>query len=347
MTIKDIARESGYSVGTVSRVLNDAGSVSEKARKAVMEIVDKHHFRLNNNAKMLKQQSPQGIAIIIKGANNMLFQPLVESIQVLIAKKGYASLMFYISEDDNEVEYAYRITQERRPLGIVFLGSNRSYFRERFHLIKIPCILVTNSAEELGMPNLSSVSTDDKAAAKKAVDRLFELGHEHIGVLAGKMERSYTAYNRYIGVKESFEERGIVFDEDKQLVSSYFSISAGYEAMEKLLDKMPEVTAVFAMADVMAIGAIRAIHDRGLKVPEDISVIGFDGIDVGRYMVPKLTTIRQRREVIAARSVEILLGCIEDSKQAAVYEVESFHLVPGESACARNIHNVGRDYYQS
>ncbi len=346
MTIKDIARESGYSVGTVSRVLNGASGVSEKARIAVMEIVDRHHFQLNNNAKMLKQQSHQGIAIIIKGANNMLFLPLVESIQVLIEKKGYATSMFYIDEDDNEVEYAYRICRERRPLGILFLGSNREYFKKSFHLIKVPCVLVTNSAEELGISNLSSVTTDDKAAAKRAVDRLFELGHEHIGVLAGNMERSYTAYNRYAGVKESFAEYGVTFDDEKQLVSAYFSIAAGYESMEKLLDKMPEVTAVFAMADVMAIGAIRAIHDRGMKVPEDISVIGFDGIDVGRYMVPKLTTIRQRREVIASRTVEILLERIEGSKPAA-YEVESFHLVPGESACARNVHNVGRDYYQS
>lgn len=339
MTIKDIARESGYSVGTVSRVLNDAAGVSDKAKIAVMEIVERHHFQLNNNAKMLKQQTNQGIAIIIKGAQNMLFSLLLESIQVLIAKNGYASMMFYIGEDDNEVEYAYRVCQERRPLGILFLGSNRKNFRKSFHMISVPCVLVTNSAEELGFANLSSVSTDDRAAAKRAVDRLFELGHKCIGVLGGKKETSYTALNRYLGARESFDEHGVCFDDEKQLVSSYFSVSAGYEAMEKMLDKMPEVTAVFAMADVMAIGAIRAIYDRGLSVPEDISVIGFDGIDVGRYMVPRLTTIRQHREVIASRSVEILLECIEGSSHS-VYEVESFHLVPGESVCARNIYNV-------
>ena len=104
--------------------------------------------------------------------------------------------------------------------------------------------------------------------------------------------------------------------------------------MERLLDRMPELTAVFAMSDVTAIGAIRAIHDRGLRVPDNISVVGFDGIDVGRYMVPRLVTIRQYREVIAVRSVEILLSCIEGSSKA-IYEVESFHLVPGESVRAR------------
>jgi len=330
MTIKDIAKEAGYSVGTVSRVLNGSENVSEEAKKAVTEVVEKYQFQLNSNAKMLKQQSNQGIAIIIKGAHNMLFAALLEQIQALIEKHGYASMMFYIGEEDNEVRVAQQVCKERRPLGILFLGTNREYFREDFHRIKVPCVMVTNTAEGLEPENLSCVNTDDKAAAKTAVDYLFSLGHKNIGVLGGKIDISYTAFNRYMGVKESFAEHGISLNEERQFVSALFSISAGYTAMEKLLDKMPEVTAVFAMADVMAIGAIRAIHDRGLRVPEDISVIGFDGIDVGRYMVPRLTTIRQHREVIADRSVEILLSCIEGPMQC-VREVEEFHLVPGES----------------
>ena len=334
MTIKDIARESGYSVGTVSRVLNGTQGVSAAAREAVMEVVDKYHFQLNNNAKLLKQQTSGGIAIIIKGTQNMLFAAVVEPMQALIEKRGYACMMFYIGEDDNEVEQAYRVCQERRPLGILFLGSNREYLRQSFHFIKVPCVLVTNSAAGLEFENLSSVSTDDRAAAKTAVDYLFSMGHEYIGILGGNITNSPTAARRYIGVKESFEEHRIPFDEERQYVTSHFSIADGYHAMERLLDRMPELTAVFAMSDVTAIGAIRAIHDRGLKVPENISVVGFDGIDVGRYMVPRLVTIRQYREVIAVRSVEILLNCIEGSSKS-IYEVESFHLVPGESVRAR------------
>lgn len=334
MTIKDIAKEAGYSVGTVSRVLNGVQGVSPAARKAVMKVVDKYHFQLNNNAKLLKQQSSGGIAIIIKGTQNMLFAAVVEPIQGLIEKNGYACMMFYIDEDDNEVEQAFRICQERRPLGILLLGSNKENLRKYFHLIKVPCVLVTNSAEEMKMKNLSSVSTNDQAGAKAAVDYLFSLGHEKIGVLGGNPDKSYTAMNRYMGVMESFKEHNLEFDGNRQFTTSYFSISAGYRAMEKLLDKMPEITAVFAMSDVTAIGAMRAIHDRGLRVPDDVSVIGYDGIDVGRYIVPRLTTIRQHREIIAARSVEILLGCIAGTS-SEVYEVEEFHLVPGESVRVR------------
>ena len=335
MTIKDIARESGYSIGTVSRVLNNAPDVSENARKAVMQIVKKHNFRLNNNAKHLKQQTKDGIAIIIKGTQNMIFASVLEPMQGLVEKKGYASLMYYISEDDNEIEQAIQICRERRPLGILFLGCNHDYFRKYFHQITVPCVLVTSNAEGLLLDNLSSVCTDDKAAAKKAVEYLISLGHSEIGVLGGKIASSHAAYSRYVGVKEALVEHGCGFDEEHQYEPSYFSVLDGYEAMERLLNKMPELTAVFAMSDVMAIGAIRAIWDRGLKVPEDISVVGFDGIDIGNYMNPRLTTIRQHREKIAARSVEILLDCIENGAEA-VYEVEEFDLVEGESVIRKN-----------
>jgi len=334
MTIKDIAKEAGYSVGTVSRVLNGSENVSEEAKQKVMEVVKKHHFQLNSNAKLLKQQSSRGIAIIIKGAQNMLFAAMQEQMQALIEKHGYASMMFYIEEDDNEVQVACQICQERRPLGILFLGTNKEYFRESFQRITVPCVMVTNSAEGLEMDNLSWVTTDDKEAAKVAVEYLFSLGHKNIGVLGGNIEKSFTSFSRFMGAKEAMEEHGVRFEEKRQYVSAYFSISEGYRAMEKLLEKMPEVTAVFAMADVMAIGAIRAIHDRGMRVPDDISVIGFDGIDIGRYMMPRLTTIRQHREAIATRSVEILLGSIEGEVKK-VRETEAFHLVPGESVRAK------------
>ncbi len=330
MTIKDIARESGYAVGTVSRVLNHHPGVSEEARARVLEVVEKYHFQLNSNAKHLKQQAGNGIAIIIKGRQNMLFTSIVEQMQGLIKQKGFACLIYYIDEDENELDQALLVCRERRPLGILFLGSNQEYFVKRFSEIAIPCIFVTNSAASLGYPNLSSVGTDDTEAAKTAVTYLFSLGHKYIGILGGNTEISHAASARFKGCLQAFEEKGVSFQKEHQYVTARFSMSDGYHAMEQLLDQMPELTAVFAMSDVMAVGAIRAIRERGLRVPEDISVMGFDGIELGRYMTPQLTTIRQHKELIAARSVEILLDCIMEEKNA-VYEITPFHLIPGES----------------
>ena len=331
LTIKDIARESGYAVGTVSRVLNNHPDVSDKARAKIMEVVDKYHFKLNSNAKHLKQQASNGIAIIVKGNQNMLFASIVEQMQGMIREKGYACLMYYIGEMEDELEQALQVIVERRPMGILFLGSNLAYFKERFDSVKIPCVLVTNSGESLGFENLSSVSTDDSEAAYAAVSHLIELGHQKIGILGGQLEKSRAAITRYIGCRKAFDEFGVSFESDRQYEPALFSISQGYDAMERLMDRMPEMTAVFAMSDTMALGAIRAIRDRGLSVPEDISVVGFDGIELGNYMSPKLTTIRQDREIIAKRSVEILLSNITKIT-GAVHETVPFQVIAGESA---------------
>lgn len=216
MTIKDIAKEAGYSVGTVSRVLNNHPDVSDKARKKVMAVVKKNHFKLNNNAKHLKQQSNSGIAVIVKGNNNMLFATIVEKLQGLIKERGYVCLIYYIDEDENEVEQALQICRERQPMGILFLGSDLEYYRGRFGDAGIPGPLVTNSAEGMELENLSSVSTDDEGAAQTAIEYLFTLGHREIGVLGGKLENSYAARSRYMGCRKAFELRGRNFDRSRQ-----------------------------------------------------------------------------------------------------------------------------------
>ena len=336
MTIKDIAKEAGYSVGTVSRVLNNHPDVSDKARKKVMAVVKKNHFKLNNNAKHLKQQSNSGIAVIVKGNNNMLFATIVEKLQGLIKERGYVCLIYYIDED----EQALQICRERQPMGILFLGSDLEYYRGRFGDAGIPGLLVTNSAEGMELENLSSVSTDDEGAAQTAIEYLFTLGHREIGVLGGKLENSYAARSRYMGCRRAFELRGRNFDSSRQYEGARFSMEDGYHGMLRILNKMHEVTAVFAMSDVMAIGPIRAIKDRGLRVPEDISVIGFDGIVLSQYMCPRLTTIKQDSEIIARRSLEILLGNIREELPVTYERIPSL-IIRGESTCALSVQNKG------
>ncbi|MBR3811621.1 MAG: LacI family DNA-binding transcriptional regulator [Agathobacter sp.] len=332
MTIKDIAKESGYAVGTVSRVLNDQPGVSEKARVRIMEVVDKYQFRLNSNAKLLKQQNNNSVAVIIKGTNNMLFAGLVEILQGLIKDKSYTSVVYYINEDGNEVEQAMQICRDIKPLGILFLGSNKENFRDKFEYVDVPCVLVTNSAEGLDFENLSSVCINDEKAAKTAIEYLITLGHKKIGVLGGEMKYSTPAKARYEGCLSAFVENGIDFDPDKYYESNYFTMDGGYHAMKCLLQKTTDLTAVFAMSDVTAIGAIRAICESGKRVPEDISVIGFDGIEIGQYIAPRLTTIRQPDERIAERVVDILLKQIS-GEGTAIHEQTTFTLVEGNSTC--------------
>ena len=331
MTIKDIARQSGYGVTTVSRVLNNQPNVSEEAREKILEVVRRTGFRLNSNAKRLKQQTSSGIAVVVKGTNNMLFPSILQRVQSKLLDTGWACMINYIDESADEVEEAARICAEAHPLGMLFLGGGIENFRQGFSAIPVPGVLMTGSARELGFDSLSSVCTDDVYAAECVIEHLLDLGHRRIAILSGWTgDESNPVGLRCRGCLNAFERRGVSFDAGRQLVTSRFSLSDSYEAMCRLLDAMPDMTAVFAAADVMAIGAIRANRDRGLRVPEDVSVVGFDGVELGQYLTPKLCTVRQDSEGIADRSVALLMDAIRQGTTAS-HELVPFRFTPGES----------------
>ena len=330
VTIKDIARESGYSVSTVSRVLNNRNDVSPDARKKIGEVVAKFNFVPNNNAKHLKQNNSKAIGVLVKGISNMLFASVVEEIQRMIEKTEYTLVVSYLAEDADEVEQAILLCRERKPLGLLFLGGNPEYFHREFSGVDVPCVLVTNRANEMHFENLSSVATDDIAAARCAVDQLFVAGHRRIGILGGDFDKSYTSHQRFLGCEQSFSEHGAVLDVEHCYEKARFSFGSACRAMKRLIGKFPDVTAVFAMSDVMAIGAIRALRDLGYRVPEDVSVIGFDGTSLAEYYNPKLATIKQQHQTLANRSIEILFGQIELKKEP-IHEIVPFEFVNGES----------------
>lgn len=336
MTIKDIAREAGYSTGTVSRVLNGSGPVSEQAAARIREVVEKYHFQLNTNAKFLKQQTPEGIAVIIRGTNNLLFASLVEQLQHRVEDAGYNASMYYIDENDDEVAEAAEICQHKTPEGIFFLGSSRRNFQNGFARIKVPSVMVTNSADGLAFSNLGSVSTNDTQAAQYAVQHLIALGHRKIGVLGGVMDQSQAALSRYVGAQFAFFDNNLPFDTNRAYQQGKFSVEDGYDGMMQLMDRLPDLTAVFVMADVMAIGALRAIRDRGLRVPEDISLISFDGISLANYTIPRITTVCQNQEELTEESVAMLLGMIEDGTPGT-YRETSYRILEGESIQPANM----------
>jgi hypothetical protein len=342
VTIKDIARESGYSVSTVSRVLNHKNDVSPDARKHIEEVVEKFHFVPNNNAKHLKQSNSKCIGVLVKGIANLLFADIVEEIQKRVEKTEYTLAVSYLDEEADEVEQALYLCRDRKPLGLLFLGGNPTHFEQEFGKIHVPSVLVTNRADGLKFRNLSSVATDDVEAAKCAVDALLDAGHKRIGVLGGDLLSSYTSRQRLGGCEESMREHGMDPEEHLHYKKARFSYESAYEGTKHLLNEADDITAIFAMSDIMAIGAIRAMLDMGYSVPEDISVIGFDGTEMAEYYSPRLSTIKQQCQTLAARSMEILLEKLAQIAQAEqagngevnlvpVHEIIPFTFVRGES----------------
>lgn len=319
MTIKDLSALTGYSVGTVSRVLNNQPNVSEKARKTILDAAKSTGFRLNTNAQQLKQHHSNSILVIVKGTSNLLFGALVEALQSRMAGTGRPLIVDYMDEDQNEVRHAVHLCMEKKPLGVLFLGGNRDNFLADFDQIDRPCVLVTDDATGMPFENLSSVSSDDILAGRMAVETLIGLGHRRIAIIGGDREGSDTTRLRYQGCLEAFRDHDIEFDETLDYEAARFSYDAAYRAAQNLLARGRKFTALFAMADVMAIGAIRALRDAGLRVPEDVAVMGFDGLEIGDYTDPRLATIHQSVEQLADHSIRMLRENI-DCRQPPRYE---------------------------
>lgn len=311
MTIKDLAALSGYAVGTVSRALNNQPNVSPDAREKIMALAKEYGFELNTAAQSLKQTHSNCILAVVRGMHNELFAALVEQLQNLASESPYRLVVETIDELGDEVITALRRVRELKPQGILFLGGCSAHFTQSFSKISIPSVLVTNSAAELGFSNLSSVTTDDTAAAAAAIGYLFDKGHRRIAIIGGDRENSDTCRHRYAGCRAAFAARGMAFDTERYYKTARFDSQGGYTAMKELLEQEEDITAVFAMSDMMAFGAARAVRDTGKSVPADISIVGFDGLPLCEYYYPRMASVHQQSDAIAKVSFQVLLEGIE------------------------------------
>lgn len=330
MTIKDLAAKTGYAVGTVSRVLNNHPNVSEKARAAILAAVEESGFQLNMNAKQLKQTHATTILVIIKGTGNMVFFQMLEQIQQLLAQTRYPIHVEYIHGGANEVRRAINLSRERRILGVIFLGGNLENFRADFAHLGLPAVLVTNDAASLGFDNLSSVYIDDRKAARQAVETLISLGHKKIAVVGGHRRYSDASLKRWEGVLDAMNAHELPIDPELDYATSYFVPEGGCSGVEELLRREREFTAIFAMSDLMAMGIIRTLRDNGIRVPGDVSVMGFDGIPLGEFYIPRISSVAQPVLDMARRCVELLLDTIENGAPAK-HEAVPFSLLYRDS----------------
>lgn len=311
----------------MSRALNGSDEISDATRARINEVIKKYNYTPNGNARRMRQTVAKTILLIVNGSSNLFFSPLIEQMQTTAASSGFQVVVNYIDEQEDEVLLAQQLCAEQKPAGIIFLGGDMRNFRKSFSRISVPCVLSTASAAELGFDNLSSVSIDDFAGGKAAAEQLFSLGHKTIGILGGDLDSCGPSGLRYKGVKAVCDEQGQA--EPVCELCSY-TFSSAYEAAMALYHECRGMTAVFAMSDIIAMGAVRAFLDIGLKVPEDISVIGFDGIDISEFSNPRISTFVQPLHQITSLSVRMLVNMIEGGAEAAHVTLKAQYK-PGDS----------------
>lgn len=313
MTIKDIARISGVSITTVSRVLNDRPDVSAESRRRVLEAIENNNYIPNNSARDLVKTTSDAIGLVVRGVSNPFYTDIIRAIERTITDAGFTLVMQQIGACDDEVKRGAVMEREKRLRGIIFLGGRFDYTPADLTMLNVPfvCCSYSNRYGTLNEGEYSSVSIADCDTARQAVEELLRHGHRRIAALISRPDDKSISQLRYEGYVQALEQAGLSVDPALLLCTGGFGVKDAYDTVKNALADGGDFTALFAIADSMAIGAMRALMDAGRRVPDDCSVIAIDGLELSAYIEPPLTTLCQPMAEMGQRSAEILLNMVQ------------------------------------
>ena len=319
MNIRDIARLAGVGVSTVSRVINDHPDVKDETREKILKIIRESNYIPNNSARILKKNNTKNIGVLVKGVFNPFFAEMINIIGNRINEAGYTMILQqndYATEDD--VDNLIAFVKEKRLQGIICLGGNFLNINdESFQFLDIPVVLTSvNTLSKESKSKFSSIGIDNVLAAKASIQYLIDKGHRNIGILLGEKNDVGISGLRLEGYKKALEENNIPYSEENVFIGDY-DYSGAYRVTKEIINNRKDITAIFSISDIMAVGAAKSVIDQGLKVGEDISIMGFDGMDISKYYNPGITTVKQPKKNMANNSIDLLLALLakkEDHK---------------------------------
>lgn len=310
--MKDIAELAGVSATTVSRVFHSPNLVRAGTRERVLYICKKNQYVYNATAGDLSRKNSSVVGMIVPTTKNPVFGNNIQGVQEKAQELGYSIMMGHSNYDNKSERNLLQRFQEHQVAGLILAGF--TFGQEIFikNLIKsgIPCIV---TSERLDDSSMSYVGYDNLKAAYIVTEYLIGLKHRRIGLLIGPYSKTNRAKKRLEGYKRALEKHGIPYD-PSQVIEREPTLIDGKEAMGVLLSLKERPTAVFAASDWLAIGGLAAIKERELRVPEDISLAGFDDIDVAAYCDPPLTTIMVPSYEMGSLAMRALVDMIKDDK---------------------------------
>lgn len=336
VTIKDIARICGVGVSTVSRAINDNTGINPATKDRILKVIAENNYVPNNSARNLKRSESATIAVLVKGINNPFFSPMITAFEKGIQEKKYTFILQRVDQNQDEIDVALQIEKEKRLKGIVFLGGYFNHSREKLNKLTVPFVLSTigmNDSEANG--EYASVAVNDEEESFRIIDYLCGLGHTKIAILAASEKDESIGKLRMLGYRRALKKNNIQFNKNLvfELISGNdrYSVKSGYITAKKMIQSKVDCTAVFAITDAIAIGACRAIWESDMKVPDDYSIVGFDGLEMSRYYIPSITTIRQPVVEMAEETLKMLFEMINDKNTKKENIIFSGQLVSGES----------------
>ncbi|MGI6181992.1 MAG: LacI family DNA-binding transcriptional regulator [Agathobaculum sp.] len=323
MTITEIAKEAGVSKSTVSRVLNNKTDVLPDTKERVLRVIRAHQFQPNAYARSMSQRRSRTIGVVVPHDIDYVFQnqyymEIQRGVLKALTKRGYYALILCC----RDMKKAFDAVLQKRVDGLLVISPLYEHTPQINELLEnhVPLVLVGKAPAS---QKVYQVCVDNYVGASAAMRHLFELGHERIAYINGphflpSSEERRRAYLDAMARQGYPVLPGMVQE-------GYNSIDSGYQTASRIMDAFPDVTAIFVASDYMAIGVMDAIHDRGLDIPGDISVVGFDNIQMSEQVTPALTTVCQQIEEKGRVSVNLLLDLIEEveTPEKPVVELEA------------------------
>lgn len=324
-TIKDIAKAAQVSVTTVSRALNGYSDVNETTRRKIIQISNELGYSPNMAARSLISKKTKTLGLLLSNItrdsskDNIAYEVLC-GINDRSGEHDYDLVLFSTTPQKQKMKSYKTLCKERGVDGVIIMGMRLDdpYLKEIVSS-DIPCVLIDI---KLNGPHVNYVTSDNKNGAAAAVQHLVECGHRHIAMINGHSQADVSRL-RLEGYREALESFDIPYN-DAYVYDGSFSETGGREAVQKLLSAHPEVTAVFCASDLMALGALQGVKELGVKVPEDISMIGFDNINTTAYCTPALTTVHQQKYEMGCHAAQTLIDLLEgrETNHSVMLETE-------------------------
>ena len=290
-TIKDVAKRANVSIATVSRILNNKSGFSEKTKRKVLQAIEELGYHPNAIARGLINKNTETIGVLIPAVSNMFSSEILDGIEKYANDIGSSVIVCNTADDGERTMKYLQVLSEKRVDGIIIVSES---IEEEYHKaltdMKIPVVLVSTLSFEYPFPY---VKVDDRHAAFSATDYLIKKGHKKIAMLSGNAEDLIAGLPRMEGFKSALRAHRLPINEDNIIDCRGFSYKDGVSGMEEILRRELDITAIFASSDELAAGAMSIAYKHGIKIPEQLSIIGYDNTKLAEMTIPSLTVVAQ------------------------------------------------------
>lgn len=309
-TMKDIARLAQVSTSTVSHVINGSRFVSDEIREKVMRIVVELNYTPSYIARSLKVKATKTIGLLVTATNNPFFSEVMAGVEQYCQKNQYNLIIATTGGDAKRLQQNLQTLIHKQVDGVLLMCGDSRFQADMELTVSLPLVVMDWWFTEL---NADKILDNSEHGGYLATKSMVDAGHQKIGIITGNLRKS-VAKNRLQGYKKALSEANIVLNPD-WIVESHFDFEGGIVGAQKLLALSDRPTAIFCCSDTIAIGAYQAIQNQGLRIPQDISIMGYDDIELARYLFPSLSTISQPKAELGKLAVETLLQRIQEPNE--------------------------------